>query len=228
MACQSQTLTSSASTHFGGFLVYQALGYQLGFKSPIGLLPFALNSIQMANMRGQFRLFSPGIFLMLVSVGYCLTGWTGLHQKSIIGTLILSNFLMVSPYELLHAVTQCTIHHSCSISAVEHIDYSEFTEIRQLSLAVFGLGLLGVGTVVACMAKIRAGIYLLNVLLVLTALAALWNMLTTLHAGGGAGGSLFWFSALPVFWTACYWVAGNKFLANRQQPDREREASSSA
>jgi hypothetical protein len=124
---------------------------------------------------------------MLVSVGYCLTGWTGLHQKSIIGTFILSNFLMVSPYELLHAVTQCTIHHSCSISAVEHIDYSEFTEIRQLSLVVFGLGLLGVGTVVACMAKIRAGIYLLNVLLVLTALAALWNVLTTLHAGAGLG-----------------------------------------
>jgi hypothetical protein len=92
----------------------------LGFKSLIGLLPFVFNSIQMANMRGQFRLFSPGIFLMLVSVGYSITGWTGLHQKSITGTFILSNFLMVSPYSLLHAVTQCTIHHSCSISAVEH------------------------------------------------------------------------------------------------------------
>jgi hypothetical protein len=71
-------------------------------------------------MRGQFRLFSPGIFLMPVSVGYSITGWTGLHQKSTTGTFILSNFLMVSPYSLLHAVTQCTIHHSCSISAVEH------------------------------------------------------------------------------------------------------------
>jgi hypothetical protein len=172
----------------------------------------------MADMRENVRLFSSGIFLMLVSVAYCLTGWNGLHQNSIIGTFLLSNFLMVDLYSLLHAMTQCTIHHACSIRAVEHIDYSEFSEIKQLSLVVFGLGLIGVGTVVACMAKIRAGIYLLKVLLVLIALAALWNVITTLHAGGAVG-SLFLFSAVPVFWTGCYWVAADKFLVRIQQPD---------
>jgi hypothetical protein len=81
--------------------------------------------------------FSPAhFFLVAVSFGYCFTGLTSLHKNSLFATIILANFLMVDPYGLLHAATLCAVHSACSLANMEHIDFSEFIEISQLSIAV--------------------------------------------------------------------------------------------
>jgi len=180
------------------------------------LLQDGNDSLQIVSMSNQFRFSLSGLFLVFVSIGYCLTGLTGLHKNSIIGTFILSNFLMVDPYSLLHALSQCTIHSSCAMSVIEHIDYSEFTEIRQLSFAVLLLGLIGAGAVLACIARNQAGIYLLRFWLLVMASAALWSVFSTLHAGAmpGATSTLFWYSVVPIFWATSYWIAGYNFMAN--------------